>query len=79
MDEFIRQKEFDSYVIEVHALKNNAALIGAVKLSEEAKKLEMAGREGDYEMVTLNAPKLHEQYRFLIGQIQKDIDRNNLI
>lgn len=37
--QYQKKKEYTSYVIEVHALKNNATLIGAIGLAELAQEL----------------------------------------
>lgn len=45
------EKDYTNYTIEVHALKSNAATIGAMELSAKAKALEMAGKEGRFEEI----------------------------
>ncbi len=45
------EENWKNYVIEVHALKSTSLSIGSVKLSEFAKKLELAGKAGDYEVI----------------------------
>lgn len=44
--EKFEQKDWKDYVIEVHALKSTSLNVGAVKLSELAKELELAGKAG---------------------------------
>ena len=45
------EESWKNYIIEVHALKSTSLSIGSVKLSEFAKKLELAGKAGDYEVI----------------------------
>ena len=40
--------DLKNYIIEVHALKSSSLSVGAVKLSELAKELEMAGKAGSF-------------------------------
>lgn len=77
MERCVKEKEYKSYVIEVHALKNNAALIGAMKLSEQAKRLEFAGKEERYEEIDANSPQLIQRFRDLLQYIEKNIDRTD--
>ncbi len=45
LSRYFKEQDWKNYVIFVHALKSNAKGIGAGKLSEMARKLEMAGKE----------------------------------
>ena len=47
LGQFLDAKDWDNYRTLVHALKSTSLTIGAVALSEEAKALEMAARDGD--------------------------------
>lgn len=49
--QLFNEKDYTNYTIEVHALKSNAATIGAMELSAKAKALEMAGKENRYEEI----------------------------
>lgn len=51
IDEMFRSLDWKNYTIEVHALKSTSLSIGAVSLSELAKKLELAGKSGDYDVI----------------------------
>ena len=53
------------YVIEVHALKSSALLIGAVPLSEAAKELEDYGKQGKTEVLEEKTPDVLTLYRDL--------------
>ncbi len=45
------KREWKNYVIEVHALKSSSLSIGAKQLSELAKELEAAGKEGNVKLI----------------------------
>lgn len=48
------------YRLEVHALKSTSASVGALLISEQAKKLEMAAVEKDMETIRIHHPVLVE-------------------
>ncbi len=54
--ECFEQKNWEQYVVSIHSLKSTARSIGGVKLSEEAERLEKAGKEyrNDHEESHLN-------------------------
>ncbi len=56
------EENWKNYIIEVHALKSTSLSIGAVTLSEFAKKLEMAGKAGDYSAIVKDNDALSELY-----------------
>ena len=64
-------KDIDLYTIKVHALKSSARIIGAGDLSELARKLEDAGKAGDWETITENTDSLLAQYRDYSGKLKK--------
>ena len=53
----------DSYRIKVHAMKSSAALIGITGLSEKAKALEMAAKDGDKAYILENTEAFLEEWR----------------
>ena len=57
--------DMENYTIKVHALKSSARIIGATKLSEMAKALEMAGKSGDNDFIRDNTQALIDKYRQL--------------
>lgn len=48
------------YRLEVHALKSTSASVGALQISEQAKRLEMAADEKDMEVIRTYHPMLIE-------------------
>ena len=51
IEQCLKEGLISDYVIEVHALKSSALLIGAVPLSEAAKELEGYGKQGKTELL----------------------------
>ncbi|MCR5635485.1 MAG: Hpt domain-containing protein [Lachnospiraceae bacterium] len=51
ISEYYSAKDFESYMITVHALKSNAKMIGAKNLSDLFAKLEAAAREGQTDVI----------------------------
>ncbi|MBQ9700763.1 MAG: response regulator, partial [Lachnospiraceae bacterium] len=50
--------DIEKFVIDVHGLKSSSASVGALKLSELAKELEYAGKEGRLEYINDNMKRL---------------------
>ncbi|MBQ9207636.1 MAG: response regulator [Treponema sp.] len=63
IEQFAADKDWRNYTILVHALKSSARLIGAEKLSEDAKYLEKCGDEENEAEITAKTPALLELYR----------------
>ncbi len=56
------EKRWKDYVIEVHALKSSSLTIGAEKLSELARELELSGKAGSYRVIEEKNSLLLELY-----------------
>lgn len=63
IEQCLKEGLIGDYVIEVHALKSSALLIGAVPLSEAAKELEGYGKQGKTELLEEKTPDLLAMYR----------------
>ena len=61
--EAFEKEDYDNYVIQVHALKSSARLIGAPTLSKQAEELEIAGREGDVWRIQKDNDKILKEYK----------------
>lgn len=66
LDEALKDHDWKRYVIEVHALKSMSAQIGARKLSENAKELEMAGKSGSYDVIEFKHSALIGEYKKIL-------------
>lgn len=69
-------KEWKNYVIEVHALKSTSLSLGAKELSALAKKLELAGKSGDYSVIEDNQEQLMKQYKEVLEVGKAIVERN---
>ena len=63
------------YTIEVHALKNNARMIGATELSELFYQMEKFGNEEKVDEIKLKLPRLLELYRSYIDLLAEYVKR----
>ncbi len=63
IEKFEKEKDFKNYTILVHALKSSSRLVGALKLSEDAKYLEACGNEQNAAEIAARTPALLAQYR----------------
>ena len=70
MKKQVREKRYDDYLFEAHALKGLAKGIGAMQLSDKAKEQEMAAREQNYSVIDEGADHLFEQYQMLLANIK---------
>ena len=66
--------DWKGYAIEVHALKSTSLGIGAVRLSELAKRLELAAKEEKEEMIFAEHDAAMEEYRMVLEEIEKDLE-----
>ena len=65
IEENWKNGDYDDYILNVHSLKSTSVAIGAIDLSEKAKKLEMAAKNGEEEMIRQETPTLLRDYREL--------------
>ncbi len=63
IENLLAEGNIKDYVIEVHALKSNARMIGATKLSEMALEMEMAGKNDDIALINEKTAALMAMYR----------------
>ncbi|MBQ7834605.1 MAG: response regulator [Ruminiclostridium sp.] len=65
---FAAEESWKNYITEVHALKSTSLSIGSVKLSEFAKKLELAGKSGDYAVIRNENADLMKLYAEVVEE-----------
>ena len=63
-------EDLNSYGINVHSLKSTSLSIGAEKLSELARSLELAAKNGDREFVESNHDTLIRFYDEVIAELK---------
>ncbi len=69
LTEFLEKEDFENYKIVVHSLKSTSMNIGAMDISNEARKLEQACKDGDYDTVRKGHAPLMDRY----GKMLEDI------
>lgn len=67
---YYEAKDWDNYRVQVHALKSTSLTIGAVELSDMAKKMELAAREGDIEFLKAHHNELMAKYMELLQKLE---------
>lgn len=68
--------DMKNYEIVIHSLKSTSLGIGAKELSEAAKKLENAARNGDTEYVKAHHGEAMSLYRLVIAEVEEYLDSN---
>ena len=64
------KEDYPNYTIFVHALKSTAKMIGALQLSDMAKKMEQAGKDGDIDYIKNHYDALIEEYEKVVAEIK---------
>ena len=75
LKEYFEKGDFEYYRITVHAVKSTSLTIGATKVSEDAKALEMACKENNLDFVKQNHEAFMEEYKSLIRVLQAELAR----
>ena len=65
IESLFENMDIPGYTIKVHALKSAARIIGAMELSDLARRLEAAGKEENVAFIRENTTELLEKYRSL--------------
>ena len=73
MSQFFEGEDWENYRTIVHALKSTSLTIGAVQLSEEAKALEMAAKEGDVDYIRSHHKEVLEEYIELTESLKETL------
>ena len=73
LKEYFEKGDFEYYRITVHAIKSTSLTIGATKVSEDAKALEMACKEGNLDFVKKNHEAFMVEYEALIRVLQAEL------
>ena len=74
IETYARQGDVGGYTVEVHALKSSSRLIGAVKLSDLAARLEHCGHENDLGGIRRLTPQLLSQYRAYADKLRPAVE-----
>jgi CheY-like chemotaxis protein len=77
INESLKAEDLPLYTIHVHALKSAFANVGAEALSEAAKALEEAGKNGNISFVRKHNPSLLKELRALLDTIKDTLQKEN--
>ncbi|MBO7387403.1 MAG: Hpt domain-containing protein [Lachnospiraceae bacterium] len=73
------REDIEEYTMEVHALKSNSRLIGAISLADEAEYLEQCGMSGNIEEIKKKTPQMlkslkavKELFSFIISKEEQE-------
>ena len=72
--QFFAEEDWVNYEVVVHALKSTSLMIGAVHLSEEAKALELAAKDGDVDYIRSHHTDVLDEYALLRDRMQKILE-----
>ena len=70
LEKFFEERDWPNYAIRSHSVKNTSRMIGARALSERARELELAAKEGDADRVTAAHEAFLVDYAALIEGIR---------
>ena len=76
IDAYYREHDLKNYTIKVHAMKSSARLIGAMKLSEDAQKMEDAGKAEDLDYIVNHHERLLSDYRNYLQILKERCAKN---
>ena len=79
LTELFQKKDWENYVIKIHALKSTMKSIGAMRLSDRARELEFAGKECRYEVIEKYHQSVLNEYENLMEQLKKQEYVNKLL
>lgn len=71
LQKLMEQEDYEHYTIDVHALKSTAANIGAMELSQMAYEQEMAGKQGNFELLRKKYKDLLDLYALVLEEIEQ--------
>lgn len=79
LQELQKQQDYKNYTIKIRSAKSTTLNIGALSLSEQAKKQEAAGRSQDYGYIDDHIEPFQKDYRTLLSQIETVLKHFNRI
>lgn len=74
LKQLYEERDYENYQIEVHAIKSAMAGIGAMTLSEMAKRHEAAVKQGDYAYVAQHIRELVDHYGMVLEEAERIVN-----
>ena len=78
LEKFLADGDLDNYRITIHSLKSTSLTIGAVALSQAAKALEMACKEGNVDFVRSQHAKCITDYKLVLEKLSNYLAAGDL-
>ena len=69
LEDLYTQRAFSDYTIQIHSMKGQLLNMGAIRLGEAARELELASREGRYDVIASQKEIFAGNYRKLMADI----------
>ena len=69
LERYYADRDWHSYTVCAHSVKSTSRMIGAAKLSEDARAMEMAGREENKEAILAGHARFLEAYRDTVEKL----------
>ena len=70
LERYCTEHDWHSYTVCAHSVKSTSRMIGAAKLSEDARAMEMAGREENREAILAGHAHFLEAYRDTVEKLR---------
>jgi CheY-like chemotaxis protein len=77
LEDYFSSEDIKNYEIVIHALKSSSKMIGDMSLSEKARQLEMAAKEGRLEYIRENHHQAMEEYTKLTEAVSLSFGTDN--
>ncbi|MCR4888472.1 MAG: response regulator [Ruminococcus sp.] len=77
LEKYLSSDDIKNYEIIIHSLKSSSKMIGDMSLSEKARQLEMAAKEGRREYIRANHYQAMEEYLRLTEAISSSLGKDN--
>ena len=62
LEKYYSLGDWENYTVKIHALKSSARLVGAMKLGEQARLLETAGKEKNIDYIKINHESVMKEF-----------------
>ncbi|MCR5774425.1 MAG: response regulator [Lachnospiraceae bacterium] len=76
LEQYYSEQDWENYGITVHALKSTSKMIGAIKLSEIALRMENAAKEADVNAIRTEHEEMMILYKRVVGQLADKAEEN---
>jgi len=71
----IEENDIKNFVVNVHGIKSTSASVGVIKLSELAKELEYAGKEGNIEFIDVHMAQFNDMCKEIMQVLHDFFDK----